>query len=340
MKNFLGKEKLIIAEVGQNHQGSLEYALKYVEEFSKAGADVIKFQTRNNKYLFAAEAYNKIYDNENSFGETYGLHREKLELKVDWLPIIKKKCHENGVLFMSTPFDEPSLELLCDINVDLLKIASFDLGNLSFINLISKKQIPVVISTGGGNLDIVKKSIQILSKNKIEISVLHCVSEYPTPPERLGLDKIKELKNHFKSCTIGLSDHFNGTLSGPLGYMMGARVFEKHVTLNRSWKGTDHAFALEPNGFAKFVRDINRVEIMKKPKPETELGKEFVFTKLGKSVVAKKNISKGETFKLENLSGLIFNKVYLPVRDSHLILDKKANKDIKKGQQITINDIN
>ncbi len=172
------------------------------------------------------------------------------------------------------------------MGVDLLKIASFDLGNLPFINKIAKTGKPVVMSVGGGNIEQIRSSVGILLDHHDEVAVLHCVSEYPCEYDRLGLDNIKLLIREFPECVIGSSDHFNGTLSGPIAYLNGARVFEKHVTLNRAWKGTDHSFALEPEGFRKFVRDIKRVRHMMTPKPAEELGNEFVFQKLGKSLIA------------------------------------------------------
>ena len=141
-----------IAEVGQNHQGDLDNALQFIEIFAHAGADAIKFQTRNNKFLFSDDAYNAPYNSENAFKPIYGQHREALELNLEWLPILKEECRKFNVKFMSTPFDEPSLEVLKNLDADILKIASFDLGNLPFINRIAQSQIPVVISVGGGKL--------------------------------------------------------------------------------------------------------------------------------------------------------------------------------------------
>ena len=140
----------VIAEVGQNHQGDLEIAREYIRIYAYEGADAIKFQTRDNKYLFSKDAYEADYASENAFAETYGAHREKLELKPEWLSILKEDCVKYGVKFMSTPFDEPSLKLLEQIDVDILKIASFDLGNLPFINRIASLGKPVVMSVGGG----------------------------------------------------------------------------------------------------------------------------------------------------------------------------------------------
>jgi len=328
----------VIAEVGQNHQGELDLAREYIRILAFEGADAIKFQTRNNKYLFSEDAYTADYASENAFAEKYGAHREKLELKPEWLPILKEDCVKHGVKFISTPFDEPSLELLNKVEVDILKIASFDLGNLPFINRIASLKIPVVISVGGGKADQIRSSVEVILKHHDNLAVLHCVSEYPCDYNRLGLSNIQVLIEEFPDCTIGSSDHFNGTLSGPVAYLQGARVFEKHVTLNRAWKGTDHSFALEPRGFKSFVRDIKRVRHMMPPKPEEELGSEFVFKKLGKSVVASVDILEGEELTLENLSGRIFREQYISVRESNTLIGQVAKRSIAKGEPIRIED--
>ena len=336
---FTTEEPFIIAEVGQNHQGDLDKAREYIRVFSYEGANAIKFQTRNNKFLFSDDAYNSPYTSENAFAGKYGEHRDKLELSFEELKILKDDCRKFGVKFMSTPFDEPSLNLLKEIEVDLLKIASFDLGNLAFLKRLGELNKPVVMSTGGGNLEQIIKSVEILKEKVSQIAVLHCVSEYPCEYNRLGLENIINLKKEFPDCVIGSSDHFNGILSGPIAYMMGARVFEKHVTLNRGWKGTDHSFALEPMGFRKFVRDIKRVKYMLPLKDLSNLGKEKVFQKLGKSVVAYKEIKSGEIFTLENLSGKIFKETFIPVRDSYKLIGKKATRNISQYEAIMMEDI-
>lgn len=330
----LNDESLVIAEVGQNHQGDLGLAREYIKIFAMAGANVVKFQTRNNKYLFSQEAYEAPYESENAFDHIYGLHREKLELKPEWLPILKEDCEKYGVKFMSTPFDEPSLDLIDQIGVDIIKIASFDLGNLPFIDRIAKKSRPVVISVGGGKIDQIRASVNLLIDQGVEVAVLHCVSEYPCDFDRLGLSSIQILMKEFPRCAVGSSDHFNGTLSGPVAYLNGARVFEKHVTLNRSWKGTDHSFALEPEGFRKFVRDIKRVPKMLPPKPLDDLGNERVFKKLGKSLIAFEDIAVGQVISLDMLSGKIFSKQFIPVRESNLVIGKIAKCAVKKGEPI------
>jgi N-acetylneuraminate synthase/sialic acid synthase len=335
----LGEEPFVIAEVGQNHQGDLAIAREYIRIFAFEGADAVKFQTRNNKYLFSQDAYEAPYMSENAFADTYGAHREKLELKSDWLPILKEDCLKHGVKFMSTPFDEPSLELLKQIDVDILKVASFDLGNLPFIHRIASLGKPVVMSVGGGKIDQIRSSVEVLLSHHDEVAILHCVSEYPCEYNRLGLDNIEVLLTEFPHCLIGSSDHFNGILSGPIAYMKGARIFEKHVTLNRAWKGTDHSFALEPEGFRKFVRDIKRVRHMMAPKPVEELSDEPVFKKLGKSLVAYVDLKAGERISLDNLTGRIFNTQYIPVRESNQVIGSIVKRDILKGEPLHYADL-
>lgn len=334
-----GGSPFVIAEVGQNHQGDLDTAREFIRIFAFEGANAIKFQTRDNRYLFSQDAYDAPYNSENAFAPTYGAHRECLELKPEWLPILRNDCIKHGVMFMSTPFDEPSLELLKQVDVDILKVASFDLGNLPFIHRIASLGKPVVMSVGGGKIDQIRSSIEVLLNHHDEVAVLHCVSEYPCEFNRLGLENIQTLIKEFPQCTIGSSDHFNGTLSGPVAYLQGARVFEKHVTLNRAWKGTDHSFALEPEGFRKFVRDIKRVRHMLPSKPNDDLGNERVFKKLGKSLVAYKDIQAGEEITLENLSGCIFNAQYIPVRESNQVVGSISKRFIAKGEPIHYSDL-
>ncbi|MDC1108233.1 N-acetylneuraminate synthase family protein, partial [Gammaproteobacteria bacterium] len=219
------------------------------------------------------------------------------------------------------------------------KIASFDLGNLPFISKIAQKNIPVVMSTGGGNIEDVKASVAILKESVSDISVLHCVSEYPCPANRLGLATIQDYITEFPECRIGSSDHFNGILSGPVAYMLGARIFEKHVTLNRAQKGTDHSFALEPHGFSNFVRDIHRVPEMMPTKNDGSLGKEAVFQKLGKSIVASKNLNKGDKIQMDDLSGRIFSEQHVPVRESKNFIGAVLQNSIQQGELINYEDL-
>lgn len=338
-KKILEKNPLFIAEVGQNHQGSFKLACKYVEVFSKLGANIIKFQMRDNKGLFSKEAFEKEYSTKNSFGKTYGVHRNKLELSIVEIKKLKNFCKKNKVEIMVTPFDEVSFNKLCKIGVNLIKISSFDLGNLPLIKTIAQKKKKIFMSVGGGDDKEIDSSIKLANKYGIKPIILHCVSEYPCPADNLGLSRIKYLLKKYPGHIIGSSDHFAGILSGPVAYLEGARVFEKHVTFDRTWKGTDHNFSLEPEGFRKFVRDTKRVGLMLKPKSQKKIGKEYVFQKLGKSIISKKLIKKGEKIKLDFLTGKIFFEQFIPIRQTHKILGKIAKKNILKNQPITLKDI-
>jgi len=334
-----GDKSIVIAEVGQNHQGSFETAVQYIRSISLSGADFVKFQMRDNKTLFTHKAYNQLYNSENSFAKTYGEHREALELTKEELKLLRKECEKQNIGFMCTPFDEVSLEWLTSIGTDIIKVASFDLANVPFLDLIGKTKTPVIMSTGGGNLSHVRDSLRQLNEHHNDVAILHCVSEYPTHYSRLGLNKIIELREMFPNNVIGLSDHFNGISSGVVGFMKGARIFEKHVTLDRSWKGTDHSFSLEINGFTKFVRDIRRTPEMFQAKPDVELGYEPVFKRLGKVLSAKKFIGKGELLTIENLSSKICVEEGIPVRKSSEIIGAKVKEDIPEGALITIGSI-
>ena len=179
------------------------------------------------------------------------------------------------------------------------------------------------MSVGGGNINEIEASVDIL-KSLDDFAVLHCVSEYPCPPDKLNLNQILELKKILPEGVIGVSDHFSGISSGPVSYMLGARVFEKHVTFSHTMKGTDHAFSLLPEGFRKFVRDIKNVPLMVGGELNDQLGKEHVFQKLGKSLIAKKNIARGDVITSDMLGFIIADGDNIPVRESYNIIGQKA----------------
>ena len=323
----------IIAEVGQNHQGDIELAKKYIQSFAEAGADAIKFQKRDMPSLFTKDALDKPYDSENAFAETYGAHRDFLELSVVEMCELKSECEKVGVDFMCTAFDVVSLDNLISMNTDVVKVASFDMGNLPFLKKITESEIPFVISSGGSNKQIVDKTIAQLLEWRSNFTVLHCVSCYPCSADDLALGRIPVLKSKYPDLQIGLSDHFNGILSGALGYQLGAEVFEKHVTFDRSMKGTDHSFALTLHGFTNFVRDINRTRVMVRDELPKDVGNEAVFKKLGKKLEAATEINVGDEFTIDNLTSRIAPNG-LAVRNSVDLIGCKAKKDYGVGDFI------
>ena len=335
---ILDQKPFFIAEIGQNHQGDLELAKSLLREFARVGASAVKFQMRDNRMLFSKNNYNRVYDSENAFAATYGEHREQLELTTDEFKALHELAASLNCAFMVTPFDEMSLKNIIELDVDIIKIASFDLGNIPFIEKICKYNKPTVLSVGGGKPEQIKASVDILSSLD-DFAILHCVSEYPCPANRLNLSQISSLKTAYPQAVIGVSDHFSGISSGPVSYMLGARVFEKHVTFNRAAKGTDHAFSLLPEGFRKFVRDVHNTSAMLKEPQDHNLGEEPVFQKLGKKLIASEDINAGARISSNNLSFVITEEAGIAVRDSYTVINKFAKNKIRKGDTIKSNDL-
>ena len=329
-------EIFVIAEIGHNHQGSIHIAKKLISEAKLAGANAVKFQKRDNKNLYTKEFYNSNYDNPNSFGKTYGLHREALELnKAQYIELIKfsKKI---GIELFATPFDFNSVDFLDELKVPYYKIASADLTNIPLQKYIAKKNKPVFLSTGGGNINDVNRAVKnILTFNR-KLSVLHCTASYPAKIQDMNLNVIEQYKKKFPKLRIGLSDHENGIDASTIAYMLGARVFEKHFTINRSLKGTDHAFSLEPQGLSKLARNLARIPKMLGSFEKKQLACEIKpLFKMTKSIVAKSNLKKGSILKKNDIE---FKSPGggLPPYKIDKILGKVLKKSIKKEEIVKL----
>ncbi len=290
----------IIAEIGNNHQGSLDHAFKLIDQAKECGADAVKFQKRCNKKLFTPDFYNSPYDNPNSFGDSYGIHRDAIELTIENMAKLKRYADKIGITFFCTPFDEQSLYELESLDLDFYKVASADLVHIPFLKLISKTKKNLIISTGHASYEDIDRALENIQHNN-EVAILHCTAAYPAPIESLNLNCIDHLKNRYPNNIIGISDHENGIDAALIAYMKGARVFEKHFTLNRSNKGTDNAFSLEPTGLKKLVRNLRRIPKMlgsnNKSPLEIEKGP---ISKMRKSIVYKESIEKGSVLSLSS----------------------------------------
>lgn len=331
-----------IAEVGQNHQGNHDLALEYIRVFSNQGADAIKFQTRDIGSIFSKEALRKPYNSENAFGSTYGKHRRYLEIPLANYHELLQECEKYNVDFISTAFDTTSLNFLYNLGLRIVKIASFDCGNIKLLKEAADLGFHIILSTGGHAISQVESIMQHETLRGASIDVLYCVSKYPTPYGELHLGNLTKLKRLFPDKKIGLSDHFTGILSGPLARALGAEVFEKHVTFDRSWKGSDHAFALEPEGFRKFARDTNRAGIMILDGESPNLGHEAVFKKLGKCIYATTNIKVGEEVSFNNIDSMIPGEhadEFIPVSEMINCLGKTLVKPVKAQSFLRYSDI-
>ena len=338
--NITNKKPYVIAEIGNNHRGIVKLAKKMIYHAKLAGANAVKFQKRHNKYLFTKDFYNSPYINKNSFGKTYGQHRDYLELSSSNYKELKNYAKKIKIDFFATAFDFESVDFLKKLNLPAFKIASGDLTNLPLQQKVAKLRKKIVLSTGGGSLKNVKIAYENISKFNKDIVVMQCTSSYPAKPEEMNLNVIKTYKKNFPKSIIGLSDHENGIDAGPIAYMLGARVFEKHFTLNRSDKGTDNAFSLEPDGLRKFVRNLHRVDLLLGSKNKVRLKSEIEpMFKMEKSIVANKDIEVGKILKFNDLS---FKSPGdgIPPNQYKEIIGRKVKKKILKDQKINLKDLN
>lgn len=248
----------VIAEIGHNHQGSLEQAKQLIAKAHECGANAVKLQKRDNASLYTADYFNRPYDNENSFGPTYGTHREALEFGADEYRALKAYAHELGVTFFATAFDFQSADMLADLDMPAYKIASGDVINTPLLRYVAEIGKPVLFSTGGATLEDVRRAYETVAEVNSQIVVMQCTAGYPAEWEELDLGVIRTYADLFPEAVVGFSSHDNGIAMAVAAYVLGARVVEKHFTLNRAMKGTDHAFSLEPQGLEKMVRDLRR----------------------------------------------------------------------------------
>ena len=248
----------VIAEIGHNHQGSLQKARELFREAKLAGAHAVKLQKRNNRGLYTKAAYNKPYDNENSFGATYGEHREFLEFGAKEYRELQAYAKELDIDFFATAFDVESADLLESLDVPAYKLASGDLRSAPLLTHVARFGKPVIISTGGARMEDVQRAYDTIVPINPQLCILQCTAGYPAAFEELDLRVITQFRERFPKAVIGFSGHDNGIAMAVAAFVLGARVVEKHFTLNRAMKGTDHAFSLEPVGLRKMVRDLER----------------------------------------------------------------------------------
>ena len=284
----------VIAEIGHNHQGSVERARELFVLAKQCGVDAVKLQKRDNRRLFTRALYDSPYDNENSFGPTYGAHREALELDRGAYVELQGVARDLGLVFFATAFDETSADALDELDVPAYKIASGDLTNTPLLRRVASFGKPLVLSTGGASLDDVDRAVDAVSAVGAPLCLLQCTAAYPASVEELNLGVITTLRERYPELVVGLSDHQDGIAMAPVAYMLGARVIEKHFTSSHTLKGTDHAFSLMPEGMRKLVRDLRRVPAaigdgVKQPLPSEAAP----LAKMGKKLVAARALTAG-----------------------------------------------
>lgn len=290
------KDCYVVAEVGCNHQGRLDRAKELFERAKACGVNAVKLQKRDNRALYTRQMYDMPYLNANSYGATYGEHREALELGRDEYVELRSHAAALGLTMFATPFDFPSVDFLAELGMPAYKMASGDVTNTPLLEYVARLGKPMLVSTGGATIEDVQRAYDTIMPINPQLCILQCTSSYPAEPEDLNLRVVEEYRRRFPDIVIGLSDHQNGIAMALVGYMLGARVIEKHFTINRAWKGTDQAFSLEQPGMERLVRDLQRARVALGDGVKAVLpGEGSPIQKLGKSLVAARDLKTGYT---------------------------------------------
>ena len=295
---------LVIAEIGVNHEGNLERALQLIDVAANAGADVVKFQTFRAKLLAAPSAPKAEYQDTVPGHNQLDLLRS-LELSDEDHRQLLRHCASRGVEFLSTGFDEASVDFLLSLSINRIKVPSGEITNLPLLRHIGGKRLPVLLSTGMANLGEIEGAIDALETSgtlRENVTVLHCTTEYPAPLDEVNLKAMKSISQAL-SVAVGYSDHTLGSEVAIAATALGAAVIEKHITLDRTLPGPDHAASMEPDDFAEMVKSIRAVEQamgdgIKRPGKREGLN----IPVARKSLVASIPIEKGEAFSSENLT--------------------------------------
>lgn len=330
----------VIAEVGHNHQGDVQQALRLIEVAKECGVDAVKFQKRSNRTLYTREFYEQSYDNELSFGRTYGQHRDALELGADDYRVLLQHARDVGVTLFATAFDFESAELLAELDVPAFKFASGDLRNIPLQKHVAAFGKPMFLSTGGGTMEDVDRAVETILPINDQLSVLQCTAAYPASTEDLNLNVITTLRERYPELVVGLSDHQNGIAMAVVAYMLGARVVEKHFTLDHALKGRDHAFSLMPEGMRRLVRDLHRVptalgDATKRPLPvEAD-----PIEKMGKKLVAARELEQGHVLTVEDIAIKSPADGGLPPYELDRLLGRRLRRSIGLEDFVTFDDV-
>ncbi len=258
----------IIAEAGVNHNGSEELAIKLVEVAAKAGADAVKFQSFRAEALAKPGTQLAEYQKKQTGGNDQFSMLQSLELSPSLHKKLKKRCDELDIEFMSTPFDEQSADFLLDLGVKRLKLPSGEITNFPLISHLAKSNIPLIISTGMSTLEEVQEAVQCFRETREscqykeplpeKLTLLHCTSNYPALPKDVNLRAMHTLKNKF-NLPVGYSDHTEGIFISAAAVALGAKIVEKHFTLDRSLPGPDHSASLEPSELIEMIKNIRSI---------------------------------------------------------------------------------
>jgi len=303
----MSEKVLIIAEAGVNHNGDINLAKKLIDAAANAGVDYVKFQTFNSKKLVSKNAEKATYQKENTQNETESqlAMLQKLELSKEAHYELIAYCKSKNIKFLSTGFDLESIQFLNELNIDLFKVPSGEITNLPYLRIIGGLKKPVIISTGMADMKEIEDALQVVLNSGTSldnVTVLHCNTEYPTPMGDVNLTAMLSIKERF-NVAIGYSDHTLGIEIPIAAVALGAKVIEKHFTLDNTMEGPDHKASLNPVELKAMVDAIRNLEValgdgVKAPSPSETKNKPIA----RKSLVANTDIKKGTIFTDENLT--------------------------------------
>lgn len=330
---------IIIAEAGVNHNGDVEQAKRLIDVASQAGADFVKFQTFKTNKVITKSAKSAEYQNRNlGTRESQYDMVKRLELSEEAHLELISYCKENGIKFLSTGFDLESLGFLDGVGIPMFKIPSGEITNLPYLRKLANFKKPVVMSTGMSNMEEVRKAYEVLTHSGLEkeqITIVHCNTEYPTPMEDVNLKAMLDIQKQLGT-RIGYSDHTMGIEVPIAAVALGAQVIEKHFTLDRNLPGPDHRASLEPEELKEMVIAIRNTEkaISGSGKKEPSLSEAKNVPIARKSIVAAKNIKRGEEFTEENITVKRPGTGISPMQWDQVI-GMKADRDFKEDELIT-----
>jgi YrbI family 3-deoxy-D-manno-octulosonate 8-phosphate phosphatase len=323
----------IISEIGNNHQGEIELAKKLIDISHEAGVDAVKFQKRDNAALLTEKGFSKPYLGEHSFGKTYGEHREYLELNKEEFGLLKQYAESKSLIFFASVWDEPSLDVLEGIDVPLYKIPSADLTNLKLLEKVAEIGKPTILSTGMSYLHEIDTVVEAFLRKNDKLILMHCVSIYPHPPNLANMRMIETLRRRYH-LPVGYSSHEDGIFVTSAATLLGAVAIERHITVNKNMRGSDHKASVEREELKELVGlvrlyDKARGDGLKDVLPgEIELRK-----KLGKSIVASRDIQQGEVLNWENIIYRCANNG-MCVLDLDRVLGKTTRCPIRRDELI------
>ncbi len=328
----------IIAEAGVNHNGKFRLAKKLVEEAAKAGADAIKFQTYKTEDLITTYAPKAAYQDRNiGKKKTQFQMLKELEQPVKDIINLKNYAKDKGIILFSTPYDTHSVDLLEKIDMPAYKLASIEVVSHPFIEYVAETKKPVILSTAMSTMKEIEDAVKVLRKtgNK-KLALLQCYFNYPTDYKDANIKAMDKLKKF--GTVIGFSDHTMGYAASVAAVALGAKVIEKHFTLSRKMKGPDHKASLEPKELAEMVRAIRQAELSLGDGVKRPRGEEVKNRKVSrKSIVAKHDIPQGKIITKEMLAYKRPGSGLFPTYENiGKIVGKKAGKELKKDEQITL----